>query len=119
MQDLTTQAPHGKKGATTGSDVHSPLPTFVVMSAMQAGTTTLYAWLAEHTDVCMSARKELDSSSKMANVTALSGGTSSASGSAERSAPAARAHPTTPRPISTPVDGSGCMWCNRRKRKRL
>ena len=60
MQDPPTQAPHGNKGATTGSNVHSSLPTFVVIGAMKAGTTTLHAWLAEHPDVCMSARKELD-----------------------------------------------------------
>jgi len=59
MQDPTTQA-QGNKGATTGSNVHSSLPTFVVIGAMKAGTTTLHAWLAEHPDVCMSARKELD-----------------------------------------------------------
>lgn len=60
MQDLNRQAPHGKEGATTGSAVHSSLPTFIVIGAMQAGTTTLHAWLAEHPDEYMSARKELD-----------------------------------------------------------
>ena len=60
MQDPTTDAPQDKQGGTTGSDVHSSLPTFVVIGAMKAGTTTLHAWLAEHPDVCMSARKELD-----------------------------------------------------------
>lgn len=39
---------------------HGQLPTFVVIGAMKAGTTTLHAWLATHPDVCMSARKELD-----------------------------------------------------------
>lgn len=36
------------------------LPTFVVIGAMKAGTTTLYDWLGTHPDVCMSADKELD-----------------------------------------------------------
>ena len=60
MQEPTTDESEGKKPGTTGSDVHSSLPTFVVIGAMKAGTTTLHAWLAEHPDVCMSARKELD-----------------------------------------------------------
>lgn len=38
----------------------APLPTFVVIGAMKAGTTTLHAWLDAHPAVCMSARKELD-----------------------------------------------------------
>ncbi len=44
----------------TGSEVHSSLPTFVVIGAMKSGTTTLHAWLDTHPDVCMSPRKELD-----------------------------------------------------------
>lgn len=36
------------------------LPTFVVIGAMKAGTTTLHEWLDSHPDVCMSATKELD-----------------------------------------------------------
>ena len=36
------------------------LPTFVVIGAMKAGTTTLHEWLARHRDVFMSDPKELD-----------------------------------------------------------
>ncbi|MCL1599095.1 MAG: sulfotransferase [Actinomycetia bacterium] len=36
------------------------LPTFVVIGAMKAGTTTIHAWLADHPDVFMSEEKELD-----------------------------------------------------------
>lgn len=39
---------------------HGRLPTFVVIGAMKAGTTTLHAWLDTHPDICMSPRKELD-----------------------------------------------------------
>jgi len=38
----------------------SALPTFIVIGAMKAGTTTIHAWLDEHPDVFMSAEKELD-----------------------------------------------------------
>jgi Sulfotransferase domain len=44
----------------TGSQADPSLPTFVVIGAMKAGTTTLHAWLDVHPDVCMSAQKELD-----------------------------------------------------------
>jgi Sulfotransferase domain len=42
------------------TDTPARLPTFVVIGAMKAGTTTLHDWLETHPDVCMSAQKELD-----------------------------------------------------------
>ena len=119
MQNPTPQAPHGKKDATTGSDVRWSLPTFVVIGAMKAGATPLQAWLAEHPDVCRSTRKELDPFLEDGKWTALSAVAGSASGSTERSASAAGAHSTAPNSISTPVHQSGYMRCNRRKCKRL
>jgi hypothetical protein len=35
-----------------------PLPTFLLCGAPKAGTTSLYRYVAEHPDVCMSAEKE-------------------------------------------------------------
>jgi hypothetical protein len=60
MQDPPTQNPKDRERTVTGSEVDASLPTFVVIGAMMAGTTTLNAWLGEHPDVCMSARKDLD-----------------------------------------------------------
>ena len=42
------------------SETQSSLPNFVVIGAAGAGTATLHDWLAEHPDICMSARKDLD-----------------------------------------------------------
>lgn len=35
-----------------------PLPTFLICGAPKAGTTSLYRYVEQHTDVCMSAEKE-------------------------------------------------------------
>lgn len=42
------------------SDSDALLPTFVVIGAMRAGTSTLHAWLSDHPAVCMSPREDLD-----------------------------------------------------------
>lgn len=44
----------------SGSDTKSLLPTFVIIGAMRAGTSTLHRWLGDHPDVCMSPREDLD-----------------------------------------------------------
>jgi Sulfotransferase domain len=36
------------------------LPTFLVIGAQRAGTSTLHRWLDDHPDVCMSPREDLD-----------------------------------------------------------
>lgn len=41
-------------------DPHRPLPDFVVIGAMKAGTTSLYHHLRAHPDICMSKMKETD-----------------------------------------------------------
>ena len=34
------------------------LPNFIIIGATKCGTTTLYSWLKQHPDICMSSDKE-------------------------------------------------------------
>jgi len=42
------------------SEIQSLVPTFVLIGATNAGTSTLHGWLKEHDQVCMSPREGLD-----------------------------------------------------------
>lgn len=44
--------------STSTPDAHGPLPDFVVIGAMKAGTTTLFEYLCQHPDVFMCTPKE-------------------------------------------------------------
>jgi hypothetical protein len=40
------------------ADVRASLPTFLIIGAAKAGTTSLHSYLAEHPEICMSSNKE-------------------------------------------------------------
>src|SRR5205809_5721571 len=57
VSGLTVRARSGRRRAATA---HGPLPTFLVIGAMKAGTDSLWHYLRAHPRVHMSETKELD-----------------------------------------------------------
>ncbi len=58
MLDHARQIPRSRTGAEQPDDARGPIPRFLIIGAMKAGTTTLYRDLLEHPGIHMPLQKE-------------------------------------------------------------